>query len=86
MNKQNFPPLSEEAQSVIVGGIYEHYKKLHYKVLAIAHHSESLEEFVVYQALYGEGAVWVRLLGMFVEQLLINGQLQPRFTYLSDGV
>ena len=67
-------------KSVTIGGLYEHYKGQRYKVLAIAHHSETLEELVVYQALYKDGDVWVRPLGMFLEDVVINGQLQPRFT------
>ncbi|HLB52389.1 MAG TPA: DUF1653 domain-containing protein [Chlamydiales bacterium] len=79
MNQKPLPPFSEAAQSVSVGGVYEHFKKKQYKVLAIAHHSESLEEFVVYQALYGEGGIWVRPVAMFVENVLVDGKLQPRF-------
>jgi len=46
-----------------IGGIYEHTKSgNHYKVLAVAKHCDTLEEMVVYEALYenAEGAVWVR--------------------------
>lgn len=41
-------------------GIYQHYKGQHYEVLAIATHSETLEEMVFYRALYGEFELWVR--------------------------
>lgn len=67
------------ASSLKVGGVYEHYKKKHYKILAIARHSESLEELVVYQALYGEDVVWVRPVRMFLENVLVDGKLRPRF-------
>jgi hypothetical protein len=73
------PPLSALAKTIVIDGIYEHYKGLCYKVLAVAHHSETLEELVVYQALYGEGGVWVRPLSMFLEHVMINGKSQPRF-------
>ncbi len=56
-------------------GIYEHYKGKKYRLLNIARHSETLEELVVYQQLYGTGDVWVRPLYMFVET--VNGV--PRF-------
>lgn len=72
---------SSIAKSIVVDGIYEHYKRKRYKVLAIARHSETLEELVVYQALYGVKAVWVRPVPMFLEELLIEGILRPRFTY-----
>lgn len=49
--------LSVLANSLKVGDVYEHYKKKRYKILAVARHSESLEELVVYQALYGDGDV-----------------------------
>lgn len=78
----NLPNLSEAAQSIVIGSLYEHYKRKRYKILAVARHSETLEEFVVYQALYGEGGVWVRPLSMFLENVFVDGQSQPRFKLL----
>ena len=43
---------------------------------------EAYEFHVVYQALYGEERLWVRPLGMFLEHIVINGQVQPRFKCL----
>ena len=63
-------------------GIYQHYKGPHYRVIGVAQHSESEEQLVVYQALYGDFGLWVRPLSMFVEQVQVQGQLQPRFTLL----
>jgi len=79
MNLEALPSFSALAQSIIVDSLYEHYKGLHYKIIGIARHSETLEELVVYQALYGEGGIWVRPLNMFLENITINGQSQPRF-------
>ena len=79
MNPKTPPPLSSLAKTIAVDGLYEHYKGLRYKVLAVARHSETLEELVVYQALYGERGVWLRPLAMFLENVTINGKLQPRF-------
>ena len=62
-----------------IGGIYRHYKNKEYKVLAVATHTETLEKMVVYQALYGEEAVWVRPLAMFMEMVEIGGKKIPRF-------
>ncbi len=70
---------SPAAKSIIVGSLYEHYKGHRYKIIGIARHSETLEELVVYQALYGEGDIWVRPLSMFLENIVIDGVLQPRF-------
>ena len=66
-------------QTIMVGSIYEHYKGLRYKILGVARHSETLEELIVYQALYGEREIWVRPLAMFLENIVINGQSLPRF-------
>lgn len=66
----------------VIGGIYEHYKKKQYRVLAVARHSETLEKLVVYQALYEDGSVWVRPLSMFFEDVIIDGLARPRFFYI----
>ena len=68
-------------------GIYEHYKGKQYEVIGIAHHSETLEELVVYRALYdhpqyGKNALWVRPAAMFAETVTINGVEVPRFKKL----
>jgi len=60
-------------------GIYEHYKGNRYEMIGIAKHSETLEEMVVYRALYGERQVWVRPLIMFIEEVEVNGEKIPRF-------
>lgn len=79
MSQEVFPCFSPIAKSIVVGSLYEHYKGLRYKIIGVAHHSDTLEELVIYQALYGEGDMWVRPLGMFLEHIVINGQSQPRF-------
>lgn len=79
MNKKILPLWSPLAKTIVINGLYEHYKGFRYKVLSIARHSETLEELVVYQALYGEGEVWVRPLVMFLEDITIDGKPQPRF-------
>ena len=66
-------------QMLKIGGLYRHYKGKNYRVIAQATHSETLELMVVYQALYGEGGMWVRPLAMFLEDVTIEGVTQPRF-------
>ncbi len=79
MSKKFLPSFSPLATAVVEDALYEHYKGLRYKVLSVARHSETLEELVVYRALYGEHDVWVRPLSMFLENITINGRSQPRF-------
>ncbi|MBQ8358263.1 MAG: DUF1653 domain-containing protein [Clostridia bacterium] len=57
-------------------------KSPEYEVLCLAKHSETLEEMVVYRALYGEGEVWVRPATMWNETITRDGKTFPRFTYL----
>ena len=65
-------------------GTYRHFKGNAYKVIMIAKHSETLEEFVVYQALYGEKGMWICPLAMFEEMVEVEGQVVKRFVYVGD--
>ncbi len=60
-------------------GKYRHFKGNEYEVIALAKHSETLEEMVVYRACYGEGGVWVRPAYMWEETVEVNGNMVPRF-------
>ncbi len=64
-------------------GIYQHYKGNYYKVIGISKHSETLEELVVYQALYDDYGLWVRPLPMFYESVIVNNSSVPRFRFIS---
>lgn len=64
--------------------IYEHYKGHRYKFIGVARHSETLEKMVIYEALYGDGGLWVRPYTMFFENVTINGQELPRFKQVSE--
>lgn len=61
------------------GKRYQHFKGNFYKVLYIAKHSETLEEHVVYQALYGEHGIWIRPLDMFLSTKEVDGKIINRF-------
>ena len=63
-------------------GKYRHYNGKEYEVIGIAKHSETLEEFVVYKALYGEGQIWIRPLKMFTEIIVVDGINKPRFEFI----
>jgi hypothetical protein len=70
-------------------GLYKHYKGKMYKVIGIGRHSETLEEYVIYQALYeneyGKNSIWMRPKSMFVEEIEVEGKKMPRFTYISEA-
>jgi hypothetical protein len=68
-------------------GIYKHFKGKSYEVIALARHSETQEEMVVYKALYdhekyGKDSIWVRPLKMFLEHVERDGYSGPRFSYV----
>lgn len=68
------------------GQIYRHYKGKEYKIITIGKLEATLEDMVVYQALYhdpefGENAVWIRPLTNFTEMVhMEEGVSLPRFT------
>jgi hypothetical protein len=67
----------------ITPGRYRHFKGKEYEVVGVARHSETLEEFVVYRALYesefGVNALWIRPAAMFLELVEKEGVRVPRF-------
>ena len=69
-------------------GTYKHSKsgKL-YKVHFLAKHSETLEDLVVYEALYENetSKFWARPLAMFQERVLIDGKVVPRFVFVKES-
>ena len=69
---------------VIPLGIYRHYKGNQYEVIGFAKHSETLEDMVIYKALYGEGGIWVRPLSMWGELVETDGKAVRRFEYVDD--
>ena len=82
-------PSNKGARSLALGS-YRHYKGGTVEVLGVAHHSETLEELVVYKCSYdcstfGKGSIWVRPLSMFLEQVVVNEKRVPRFVLITDG-
>ena len=69
---------------MIKKGIYRHYKGNEYEVIGIARHSETLEDMVVYKALYGNGDVWVRPASMWNETVLKDGKEYKRFEFIKE--
>ncbi|HEX8993628.1 MAG TPA: DUF1653 domain-containing protein [Candidatus Paceibacterota bacterium] len=65
-----------------IGGRYRHFKGGEYEVVALAKHSETMEDMVVYKGLYDGGETWVRPLSMFLETVVVDGAQKPRFEYV----
>ena len=65
-------------------GKYRHFKGNEYEVLYVAKHSETMEEMVVYRALYGEKGVWVRPAAMWSETITRDGKTFTRFEKIDD--
>ena len=69
--------------STVKPGRYRHFKGMEYQVIGTARHSETLEEMVVYRALYGDGGLWVRP-AMWSEQVERDGYRGPRFAPVEE--
>lgn len=68
-------------------GIYEHYKGHKYRVLGVAKHSETLEDLVMYEALYDNelSKLWARPVEMFLGDAEVEGKKVPRFKFVSES-
>ena len=76
--RKDLPPVGE-----LPVGQYRHYKGNDYEVIGVARHSETMEELVVYRALYGERGLWVRPRAMFEQTVeLADGKRVRRFEYV----
>ncbi len=79
MTDSEFPALIETRK-----GFYRHYKGGRYEVIGTVRHSETHECMTLYRALYGAQGLWVRPTSMCNGDVVIDGQPQPRFAWLSD--
>ena len=70
---------------MIKPGKYRHFKGNEYEVIGTAKHSETMEELVVYRALYGEFGLWVRPASMWEETVERDGKTYKRVTYIGDS-
>ncbi|MBU3093659.1 DUF1653 domain-containing protein [Clostridium sp. CM028] len=70
--------------NIVIGKKYRHFKGNEYLVLYVAKHSETREDMVVYQALYGERGIWVRPLSMFLEKKEVDGKMVNRFEKIDN--
>lgn len=65
-------------------GRYRHHKGHDYRVHDLALHTETDEWMVVYEALYGEGGMFVRPVAMFSETVEVGGKRVSRFARVGD--
>ena len=68
----------------LAGRMFRHFKGNLYRLEGFAKDSETLEEMVVYRALYGEHGLWVRPAKMFFETIERNGKRMKRFELLEE--
>ena len=73
-----------EEQAELVGRTFRHFKGNPYRLEGFAKDSETLEEMVVYRALYGERGLWVRPAKMFFETVERDGRTMKRFEPVED--
>ena len=66
-------------QEITIGKIYKHYKGNLYKIIALAKHSESGEDMIVYQNIE-KGDIWVRPKSMWNEVIELGRKKVLRFT------
>ena len=83
MKQPNNVAMRKEWQEVI-GREFRHFKGNLYRLEGFAKDSETLEEMVVYRALYGEGGLWVRPAKMFFETIERDGKTMKRFEPVED--
>lgn len=69
----------------ILTGVYKHYKGNYYYAIDIANHSETLEQIIVYRAIYGNYDLWVRPLSMWEEEISIGSNKCKRFTKVNPS-
>ncbi len=68
----------------LLPGKYKHFKGGEYQVLSVGQHSETREQMVIYQALYGERGIWVRPVSMWFEHVEKPNYSGPRFVYVGE--
>lgn len=73
-----------EEEASLAGRTFRHFKGNLYRLEGFAKDSETLEEMVVYRALYGDGGLWVRPAKIFFETVERDGKTMKRFELVED--
>ena len=77
-------------KEIQIGRCYQHYRNQQlYRVVGLARHSETLEEMVIYQALYdcekfGSNVIWTRPKKLFLKEVFHDGKITPRFQEVTE--
>ena len=74
----------DEDKTGLIGREFRHFKGNRYRLEGFAKDSETMEEMVVYRALYGDGGLWVRPAKMFFETVERDGRTMKRFELVED--
>ena len=77
--KQPIRPIERDIE-----GLYRHYKGGVYRVVCLAHHSETLEDMVIYEPLDSNTGYWARPASMWDEMVEVDGVLRPRFEKVEE--
>lgn len=83
MSYNQKPPVPPIVSNV-TPGVYRHYKGNRYRVLYLAHHSESLEELVIYQPIDTDTGIWARPLSMWNDIVTVDGVEMKRFERIEE--
>ena len=78
----SFILLKNQEKMIKPGQIYQHFKGNKYKVIAIARHSETLEDLIIYQNIE-KGDIWARPIRMFLDKKEVDGKIVNRFKKLN---
>ena len=85
MKQPNNVIMAEEWQEM-TGREFRHFKGNLYRLEGFAKDSETLEQMVLYRALYGDGGLWVRPAKMFFETIERDGKKMKRFEHVADAM
>lgn len=66
--------------NIKVGETYKHFKGNFYKIIAIAKHSETMEDLVIYQQIDDVTKIWARPINMFNDTIIKDNVSYKRFT------